>query len=452
MIHCVNPATEEEIFSYEPSSKNEVDKVVAKAKKAFQKWKELSPEKRADRLSEAARIISIRRNEFAKIITTEMGKPIKESIAEVEKCVWGLEYFSENAPKFLEDEKCKTDAKESYISFEPLGVIGCIMPWNFPMWQPMRFAVPSLLVGNTVVLKPSRHVPRSGTALEDVFNDTLPEGCFNTIVGDSDTGRALLDADLDGFSFTGSVEVGIEVGLKATSKVKKSILELGGSDPFVVLKDADVQKAAKYAVIGRFVNCGQSCIASKRFIIVKKVFDEFIDLFISNTKQLKVGDPLGKDTDLGPLVSKDALSRIESQVDDARKKGANILLGGKRLRRKGYFYAPTMVTDVNDKMRVVSEEVFGPVAPIIAAKNEDDAVQKANSTRFGLGASLWTNNIVKARKVARQLEAGLVTINGVIVSDPRMPFGGVKRSGIGRELSRYGMLEFVNIKSVRLHE
>lgn len=452
LIHCINPATEEEIFSYEPSSKNDVNRATAKAKKAFQKWKELSPEKRADRLFEAARIIRKKKNEFSKLITTEMGKPVKESLAEAEKCAWGLEYFASNGPKFLEDEKCRTDAKESYISFEPFGVIGCVMPWNFPMWQPMRFAAPSLMAGNTVVFKPSRYVPRSGMALEEVFNETLPEGYFNTTVGDSDTGRALLDADLDGFSFTGSVEAGIEVGLKSASRVKKFVLELGGSDPFVVLEAADIERAAEHAVIGRFVNCGQSCIASKRFIIVKKVFDEFVDLFVSNTKKLKVGDPLIKDTDLGPLISKDALSKIENQVDDAKRKGATILTGGKRIGKKGYFYAPTIIADVNNKMRVVSEEVFGPVAPIIVAKDEKDAIQKANSTRFGLGASLWTNNIEKARKIVRQIETGLVTVNSAVVSDPCMPFGGIKQSGIGRELSRYGMLEFVNIKSIRLHK
>jgi succinate-semialdehyde dehydrogenase/glutarate-semialdehyde dehydrogenase/succinyl-CoA reductase len=452
LIHCINPATEEEIFSYEPSSKNDVNRAAVKARKAFQQWKRLSAEKRADKLFEAARIIGKKKNEFSKLITTEMGKPIKESIAEVKKCAWGLRYFAENGPKFLEDEGCKTDAKRSYISFESLGVIGCIMPWNFPMWQPMRSAAPSLMAGNTVVLKPSRYVPRSGMMLEEIFADALPEGCFNTVVGDSVTGNALLDADLDGFSFTGSVDAGIEVGLKAASRVKKFVLELGGSDPFVVLEDADVERAAEYAVIGRFVNCGQSCIASKRFIVVKRVFDDFVDHFISNTKKLKVGDPLKRDTDLGPLASKDALSKIESQVGDAKRKGATILAGGKRTGKKGYFYAPTIIADVNNRMRVVSEEVFGPVAPIIVAKDGRDAVQKANSTRFGLGASLWTSNIGKARKIARRIEAGLVTINSVAVSDPRMPFGGIKQSGIGRELSRYGMLEFVNIKSVRLHK
>lgn len=451
LIRCTNPATEEETFTYEPSSKEDLEKAVGRARRAFREWKEVSPSKRSDRLFEAASIIRERKDEFARLITVEMGKPIKESLAEVQKCAWGLEYFAEHGMEFLKDEKVETDAAKSYITFEPLGVIGCIMPWNFPMWQPMRFAAPALMAGNTVILKPSRIVPRSGMVLEEVFRDaSLPVGSFNTVVGDSATGQALLGMDIEGFSFTGSIEAGIEVAQKAASRVKKFVLELGGSDPFILLDDADVEKAAKYAVTGRFVNCGQSCIAAKRFIVVKKVFDRFVDSFAENVKKLRVGDPLNVETDIGPLVSADALMKIEEQVEDAEKTGARILAGGKRIRRKGYFYAPTIIANVNQRMRVVDEEVFGPVAPIIAAKDDKDAILNAYSTRFGLGASLWTTTR-RARKIVKQIDAGLVTVNGVVVSDPRMPFGGVKMSGIGRELSRYGLLEFTNIKSVRLH-
>ena len=453
LMCCINPATEEEIFHYTPASRDDVRGAVARARRAFQEWKEHSTWERSDFLSEAASIIRSRKEEFAKIITQEMGKPVKESIAEVEKCAGGLNYYAENGPKFLEDEPIQTDAAESYVAFEPLGIIASIMPWNFPMWQPLRFAVPSLMAGNTVILKPSRFVPRSGMMLQEVFDDAnLPEGCFQTVAGDSSTGEALLDADVDGYSFTGSIDVGIEVGRKAASRLKKCVLELGGSDPFIVLTDADVKKAAENAVAGRFVNCGQSCIASKRFIVVKEVFDEFVEKFVSNTKRLKIGDPLNRSTDIGPLVSKEALQKIEFQVEEARKDGARILCGGGRHGSRGYFYEPTIIVYVKEKMQIVNGEVFGPVAPIISAKNEKDAIRIANSTKFGLGASLWTRDGEKAKKIVQQIEAGLVTVNNIVVSDPRVPFGGIKQSGIGRELSRYGMLEFVNMKSVRIHE
>ena len=452
-MHCINPATEEEIFRYTVASIDDVRGAVARARRAFLEWKEHSTWERSDFLAETASIIKGRKEEFAKIITQEMGKPVKESDAEVEKCVAGLNYYAKNGPKFLEDELIQTDAAESYVAFEPLGVIASIMPWNFPMWQPLRFAVPSLMSGNAVILKPSRFVPRSGMALQDVFDDAnLPKGCFQTVAGDSSTGEALLNADVDGYSFTGSIDVGIEVSRKAGSKLKKCVLELGGSDPFIVFADANVKKAAENAVAGRFVNCGQSCIASKRFIVVKDVFDEFVEKFVSNVKRLKIGDPLNRSTDIGPLVSKEALQKIESQVEKARKDGARILCGGERNGSRGYFYEPTIIVDVKEKMQIVNQEVFGPVAPIISAKNQKDAIRIANSTKFGLGASLWTRDVEKAKKMVPQIEAGLVTVNNVVVSDPRVPFGGVKQSGIGRELSRYGMLEFVNMKSIRIHE
>ena len=453
LIHCINPATEEETFSYKAASKDDVRGALARARRAFKQWKGYSAWERSDFLSEAANIIRSRKEEFARTITEEMGKPIKESIAEVEKCARGLDYYAENGPKFLEDEGVQTEAAESYIAFEPLGVVASIMPWNFPMWQPLRFAAPSLMAGNSVILKPSRFVPRSGMTLQEVFEDAnLPAGCFQSLAGDSSTGEALLDADVDGYSFTGSVDVGTEIGRRAGLRLKKCVLELGGSDPFIVFADADVKKAAKYAVTGKFVNAGQSCIASKRFIVVKDVFDQFVEKFVSNTGRLKVGDPLSESTDIGPLVSKEARQKIEDQVDRARKDGARILCGGRRYGSRGYFYEPTVIVNVKERMQIVNEEVFGPVAPIISAKDEKDAIRIANSTKFGLGASLWTEDAEKARKTVSQIEAGLVTVNSVVFSDPRIPFGGVKQSGVGRELSRYGMLEFVNIKSLRIHE
>ena len=328
------------------------------------------------------------------------------------------------------------------------------MPWNFPYWQALRFATPSLVVGNTIVLKPASATMQCGIEIEKTCNKAgLPEGVFLTVIGDSSIAGMLIDSsDVNAVTFTGSVPAGSKVAGRATSLVKKTVLELGGSDPFIVCDDADIEKASNGAVKGRFINCGQSCIASKRFIVVKNIANEFTEKFVQKTEKLKVGDPLSDDTDLGPLVNVSGLKKIDSQVKDSIKEGAEVLIGGEQTGSKGYFYKPTILRNVTSRMRIAQEEVFGPVAPIIVAGDEDQAIKLANDSEYGLGASIWTQDLDKAERLSSSIQSGVVSVNNVVISDPRVPFGGVKKSGFGRELSRYGMLEFVNIKSVRFYD
>ena len=452
-IETVNPANGKVLRRFRASTRTDVEKSVEKARKAFEKWRELSPAKRAEFLQRAAKILRSRKEKLGRTMTLEMGKTIKESVPEVAKCAWALEYFAENGPRFLNPEAAKTDASDSYVAFEPLGVIGSIMPWNFPLWQCVRFAAPSLMVGNTAVFKPSSVTPQSGLELEEVFDSTgVPPGTFNVVLGSSEVASYLIEANTTAISFTGSVPAGQDVAEQASSRLKKVVLELGGSDPFIVLDGADVEAASTGAVAGRFINNGQSCICAKRFFVARKIADEFLDRFTSKTKSLKVGDPLSPETDVGPLVREESLHKLDRQVKDSIKMGAKVQLGGERLKRKGFFYAPTILTEVEPAMPVMKEETFGPAAPVMIVKDDDEAVRYANNSEFGLGSSVWSRDIRRAEKVARQIAAGMVTVNNIVVSDPRMPFGGVKESGIGRELSRYGMLEFTNIKSIRLYE
>jgi succinate-semialdehyde dehydrogenase/glutarate-semialdehyde dehydrogenase/succinyl-CoA reductase len=365
-----------------------------------------------------------------------------------------MDYFADNGKVFTTDEVVNTDARRSFVTFEPLGVIGSIMPWNFPYWQALRFAAPSLIVGNAIVLKPASATMQCGIEIEKTFEKAgLADGVFQTLVGDSSIADILIDSeDVNAITFTGSVPVGAKVAQRATSQIKKCVLELGGSDPFIVCEDANVEKASNGAVKGRFINCGQSCIASKRFIVVKKIANEFIEKFVQGTEKLKVGDPLSDDTDMGPLVNASGLKTMDSQVKDSVKEGAELLAGGEQIKSKGYFYKPTILKNVSPNMRVAQEEVFGPVAPIIIADSEIEALRLANDSQYGLGASIWTEDLDKAEELSRMVRSGIVTVNNVVISDPRVPFGGVKKSGFGRELSRYGMLEFVNIKSVRFYD
>ena len=330
------------------------------------------------------------------------------------------------------------------------------MPWNFPYWQGLRFAAPSLMVGNTIVLKPASATMQCGIEIEKAFDKAgVPEGVFQTAVGDSSIAETLIDSnDINAITFTGSVPVGAKVAQRATSKLKKTVLELGGSDPFIVCNDADIEKSSTGAVKGRFINCGQSCIASKRFIVAKDVADEFTEKFVQKTEKLKVGDPLLDDTDIGPVVNNKALENMEGIVNRTIKSGAELLTGGERMmiNNKGYFFRPTIFQNVMPEMEIAREEIFGPVAPIITASDENEAIRIANDSKFGLGASIWTQDLEKAEKLSSMIESGIVTVNSMVVSDPRVPFGGIKNSGFGRELSRYGMLEFVNIKSVRFYD
>jgi acyl-CoA reductase-like NAD-dependent aldehyde dehydrogenase len=452
-LKTINPATEEVINRYEIITKEQINDKVKKARNAFDEWK-VDSKKRTDLIHDFAQQLRKDKEELAKTATKEMGKAIKEARSEVEKCAWAMEYFADYGRIFSTDEVSVTDARKTFVTFEPLGVIGSIMPWNFPYWQAMRFAAPSLMIGNTTVLKPASATMQCGIEIEKCFNKIgTPDGVFQTLVGDSSIVETLIDSvDLSAVTFTGSVAAGAKVAQRATSQIKKCVLELGGSDPFIVCEDADIEKAANGAVKGRFINCGQSCIASKRFIVVKKFANEFIEKFVQGAEKLKVGDPLSDDTDLGPLVNASGLKTIDSQVKDSVKDGAEILTGGEQIKSKGYFYKPTVLRNVSPKMRIAQEEVFGPVAPIMVADDDMQAIKLANDSQYGLGASIWTEDLDRAEKLSRMVQSGIVSVNNIVASDPRVPFGGVKKSGFGRELSRYGMLEFVNIKSVRFYD
>jgi succinate-semialdehyde dehydrogenase/glutarate-semialdehyde dehydrogenase/succinyl-CoA reductase len=451
-ISTVNPSTGEEIKTFSTMDKNQVFDLVGKAKRAYPEWKK-DYEKRRSYIYNLVDYLKKNKTELATVATSEMGKPLKESIGEIEKCAWALEFYADHGDSFLADEVLNTDARKSFLTFEPLGVIGSIMPWNFPYWQALRFAAPCLMAGNVIVMKPSRVTMQSGIEIEKAFTESgIPDGIFQTVVGSVESANHLIDSDVNAVTFTGSTNAGAKVGERAAKNLKKCVLELGGSDPFIVLDDAIIEKAAEGAVKGRFINCGQSCVASKRFFVGKNIADEFIELFIKKASQLKVGDPMSIETDIGPLSSKDGLETISGIVEDAKEKGAEILLGGSEMDGKGFFYKPTILRNVKSNMRIAQEETFGPVAPITIVENESEAVKFANDSEFGLGASIWTKDLAKADKMSRRIESGIVSVNNVVISDPRIPFGGIKHSGFGRELSRYGMLEFVNLKSVRFYD
>ena len=452
-LTTINPATEEVISTYEIMTKEQINGKAKKAQKAFSEWKK-DIQKREHHIHDFARELRKNKEELARKIAQEMGKAIKEARSEVEKCAWVMDYFADNGRVFATDEVVNTDARKSTITFEPLGVIGSIMPWNFPYWQALRFAAPSLMAGNTIVLKPASATMGCGIEIEKAFSRSgVPEGVFQTLVADSSMADVLIDSeDVNAVTFTGSVPAGGKVAQRATSQIKKCVLELGGSDPFIVCKDADIEKASSGAVKGRFINNGQSCIATKRFVVVKDIANEFMEQFVQKTEKLKVGDPLSENTDLGPIVNASGLKTIDSQVKDSVKEGAEILTGGEQIESKGYFYKPTILKNVSTNMRVAQEEVFGPAAAVMVAEDETEAVRLANDSQYGLGASIWTQDLDKAENLSRKIRSGIVTVNNVVISDPRVPFGGVKKSGFGRELSRYGMLEFVNIKSIRFYD
>jgi len=405
-LKTINPATEEIINRHEIMTKEQIDDKVKKARSTFQVWKS-NIDKRTDFLYAFAKELRKNKEHLAKTATQEMGKAIKEARSEVEKCAWAIEYYADHGEIFSTGEVVNTDARKSIITFQPLGVIGSIMPWNFPYWQGLRFAAPSLMVGNTIVLKPASATMQCGIEIEKAFEKAgVPEGVFQTAVGDSSIAETLIDSNgINAITFTGSVPVGAKVAQRATSKLKKTVLELGGSDPFIVCKDADIEKSSTGAVKGRFINCGQSCIASKRFIVVKDVADEFTEKFVQKTEKLKVGDPLLDDTDIGPVVNAKSLENMEGIVNRTIKSGAELLTGGERMmiNSKGYFFRPTIFKNVMPEMEIAQEEIFGPVAPIITASDENEAIQIANDSKFGLGASIWTQDLEKAEKLSSMI-------------------------------------------------
>ena len=449
----INPATEEIIKECEIMPKAKVFEVAKNSRSAFQQWKQLDISERAYYFRKIAQILRNNKEKYARLMTIEMGKPIKQALTEIEKCAWSSEIYADNAAKWLEEEIIHADGKKHFVTFEPLGVILSVMPWNFPFWQVFRFGIPTLIAGNVSILKHSNQVPQCALAIESAFKEAgFPGYIFSTVITDHSAVAKLIKSDfLQGVSLTGSTSAGAKIAEIAGKNLKKVVLELGGSDPFIVLDDADVELSAKNAVSARTINSGQSCIAAKRFIINEKISERFSEIFSKYMSELVVGDPLDMKTDVGPLVNKDSLTQIEAHVHDAVSKGAKILTGGKRLERKGYFYKPTVLSNIKSNMRVVTEEVFGPVAPIIVVNDEEEAIKVANNSEFGLGASIWTNDENKGLEIAKKLEVGDVFVNSVVKSDPRIPFGGIKKSGIGRELSKYGLREFVNIKGINVY-
>jgi acyl-CoA reductase-like NAD-dependent aldehyde dehydrogenase len=449
LMQSVNPATEQLLATFEPTTPQAIDQALKKARNAFPAWRDCSFSERARVVREAAGYLRKHKSSLAGLVTAEMGKPIVEAEAEVEKCAWNCEFYADQAQEFLADEAHPSDG-DSYVDFVPLGTILAIMPWNFPLWQVFRFAAPALMAGNTAILKHASNVPQCALAIEEVFRASgFPDGVFQTfLISGSVVNKLIVDPRIAAVTLTGSDKAGMHVAEAAGRAVKKAVLELGGSDPFIVLEDADLEAAIGTAVRARYQNTGQSCIAAKRFILVESLFDEFQQRFVEAVEKLRVGDPTDRATQIGPLARSDLRDIVESQVRHSVSQGAKVLIGGKRLERQGYFMQPAVLTNVKPPMPAYCEEVFGPVASLIQVRNAEAAIQVANDSPYGLGANLWTRDLARARAIARKIESGQVFINGMVASDPRLPFGGIKRSGYGRELSAYGIKEFVNIQTV----
>ncbi len=452
-IQSINPYTEQVIREFNLLERDEVDREIQMSRNAFLNWRDVPVTERVKYIKKLGEVLRSEKRANAVLMTSEMGKPIKESLAEVEKCAWLCDYYAENATRFLTPEDIKTEAKKSYVMFQPLGVVLAIMPWNFPFWQAFRFGIPAIAAGNVVVLKHASNVPMTALAIEEAFRKAgFPDNVFKTLIIDATEALRLIDKDLvDGVSLTGSNQAGEVVGEHAGRKIKKLVLELGGSDPFIVLDDADVEKAGRMAANARVVNTGQSCIAAKRFIVMEGVAEEFKKHFIARLRELKIGDPMDESTDIGPVARRDILNSLNAQLRDAAAKGAEVIQMPVAAL-KGLFFAPAAIYNSKPNMKVLHEEVFGPIAPVIVVRDEDEAVRVANDTEYGLGAAIWSKNTDRAERVAAKLQAGTIAINDMVKSDPRLPFGGVKKSGIGRELSHYGLKEFVNIKTVVIKE
>jgi len=453
IIRSVNPYSEEVMYEFMTMSPAEVGSVIAKAREAFASWRDNPVTERLSLVKQLGAVLRQEKRNYAELITKEMGKPIKDAMAEVEKCATLCDYYAANAARFLAPEIVGTEAKKSYVAFEPLGIVLAIEPWNFPFWQVFRAAVPSVSAGNVVVLKHASNVPMTALAIEDAFRKAgFPAGVFRTLLIDPAAAVKLIDDDLvDAVALTGSNRAGEEIGAHAGGRIKKLVLELGGSDPFIVLDDADVEKAGRTAANARMVNSGQSCIAAKRFIVMESIAEEFTKHFVARLREMKIGDPMDETTDIGPLARKDIRDGLKAQLRDAKLKGAKTIELPQPLS-KGYFFAPCVVLKPTPNMKVLTDEVFGPIAPIVVVKNEDEAVRAANNTEYGLGAAIWSRNTERAERMAKRIEAGFVAINDMVRSDPRLPFGGVKKSGVGRELSHFGLKEFVNIKTVVVKE
>ena len=449
-IQSINPVTDEVLDTFPEMSSEELERMLADGHEAFVTWRARPFAERSARMHEVARLLRERKDALARTMTLEMGKPIVQSEAEVDKCAGTCDYYAEHAERFLAVQPRETDAAKSYVRFDPLGIILAVMPWNFPFWQVFRFAAPALMAGNAGLLKHASNVPQCALAIEDIFKAAgFPRGLFRTaLIGSSAVGGLIADARVAAVTLTGSEHAGSRVAERAGREIKKTVLELGGSDPFIVLEDADVEAAAKTAADARLINSGQSCIAAKRFIAVDAIADRFQSAFVREMASRKMGDPLARDTQIGPQARVDLRDGLHKQVEESVRRGARVLLGGELPSGPGAFYPPTVLGAVDKGMPAFDEETFGPVAAVIRAKDEADALRLANDSPFGLGAAIWTKDRARAERLAAQIEAGAVFVNGVVKSDSRLPFGGIKRSGYGRELSEYGIREFVNVKSV----
>jgi succinate-semialdehyde dehydrogenase / glutarate-semialdehyde dehydrogenase len=449
-MQSVNPSTGEVLKRYEPLSERELEDRLAAAAAAFEDYRRTPLARRAEWLAAAAAVLDGERDRWAELMTREMGKPIGAAAAEAEKCAWVCRYYAENGAAFLADEPVESEAERSWVAYQPLGPVLAVMPWNFPFWQLFRFAAPALMAGNVALLKHASNVPGCAVAIEEIFHRAgFPDAAFQTLlIGSDAVDRVLGDERVRAATLTGSEGAGAAVASAAGRRIKKTVLELGGSDPFVVLPSADLDAAVATAVQARHINNGQSCIAAKRFIIHEAVADRFIDGFVARTAALVVGDPMDERTDVGPLATESIRDELADQVERSVAAGARVRTGGTIPDRRGWFYTPTVLTDLSADSAAACEETFGPVAAIMVVGSIDEAIERANATEFGLGASAWTREPGEAERLVSELEAGSVFVNRMVASDPRLPFGGVKKSGYGRELGRWGMLEFVNTKTV----
>jgi succinate-semialdehyde dehydrogenase/glutarate-semialdehyde dehydrogenase len=449
-IATINPATGEVLKTFEPLTASEIETKLQRAAEAYKKHRKTTFADRAAKMMRAAEILENEKDECARLMTLEMGKPLKAAVAEAQKCAAGCRYYAEHAEKFLADEAVETGARRSFVRYLPIGPVLAIMPWNFPFWQVMRFAAPALMAGNVGLLKHASNVPQCALKIEEILHRAgFEEGVFQTLlIGSGPVDGILNDRRVAAATLTGSEQAGIQVGVSAAKRIKKVVLELGGSDPFVVMPSADLDAAVATAVEARIQNNGQSCIAAKRFIVAEKIADEFERKFVSRMQALRVGDPFDESTQLGPLANPEAVASLDADVQKTVAAGAHVLTGGHPLNRRGNFYAPTVLTDIPKDSPAYKEEFFGPVASLFRVKNIDEAIALANDSRFGLGASAWTNDPEETERFINELEAGMVFLNKMVASDPRVPFGGVKSSGHGRELSVHGIREFVNTKTV----
>ena len=454
-MRSINPATGETLKSFDELSEPQIEESLTRAANAFRNSRRTSLADRSSMMLRVAEILENEKNDFARLMTTEMGKPIKAAAQEAEKCAWVCRYYAETAEKHLADQIVETNATKSYVHFQPLGVVLAVMPWNFPFWQVFRFAAPALMAGNVGLLKHASNVPQCALAITDIFSRAgFPDGAFQTLlIGSEAVQDVLEDSRVAAATLTGSEPAGRSVASIAGKQIKKTVLELGGSDPFIVMPSADLKEAVGTAVKARTINNGQSCIAAKRFIVHGQIYDEFEKGFVEAMKALRVGDPMNESTDVGPLATKQILKDLEEQVQVSVAAGAKILTGGQRLKFEdqlagGNFYEPTVLADIPKDSPAFSDEIFGPVASLFRVKDIDEAIDLSNATSFGLGAAAWTNDSTERDRFVEEIESGCVFLNGMVASDPRLPFGGVKRSGYGRELGEFGIREFVNVKTV----